>query len=63
MRNLLADGDWVTLQYRMECRAANGNAYEQEYLFLFQLRDGLVTTIWDYYDTALVERAVLSEGA
>jgi ketosteroid isomerase-like protein len=63
LRNLLADGDWVTLQYRMECRAANGNPYEQEYAFLFEVHDGRVTTIWDYYDTALVERAVLGEGS
>jgi uncharacterized protein len=59
LRNLLADGDWVALQYRLECRAANGNPYAQEYAFLFEVRDGLITTIWDYYDTALVERAVL----
>jgi ketosteroid isomerase-like protein len=59
IRNLLADGDWVVLQYLMRCRAANGNAYEQEYVFLFEVRDGCIATIWDYYDTLQVSRLVL----
>lgn len=59
MRNLLADGDWVVLQYLMRCRAANGNPYEQEYLFLFEIHDGRIVTIWDYYDTLQVSRLVL----
>jgi ketosteroid isomerase-like protein len=59
IRNLLADGDWVVLQYLMRCRATNGNDYEQEYVFLFEVRDGRITTIWDYYDTLQVSRQVL----
>ena len=59
VRNLLADGDWVVAQYQMRCRAANGNPYVQEYAFLFEILDGRITTIWDYYDTAQVERVVL----
>jgi len=59
IRNLLADGDWVVLQYLMRCRAVNGNPYEQEYLFLFEIHDGRIATIWDYYDTLQVARLVL----
>jgi uncharacterized protein len=59
IRNLLADGAWVVLQYLMRCRAANGNPYEQEYLFLFEIHDGRIATIWDYYDTLQVSRLVL----
>jgi ketosteroid isomerase-like protein len=59
VRNLLADGDWVILQYAMQCQAANGNDYRQEYLFLFELHDGVIATIWDYYDTLLVDQVVL----
>jgi ketosteroid isomerase-like protein len=59
IRNLLADGDWVVLQYLMRCRAANGNPYEQEYVFLFEIHDGRIATIWDYYDTLQVSRLVL----
>jgi ketosteroid isomerase-like protein len=60
VRNLLADGDWVVLQYEMRCRAANGNELHQEYAFLFEVRDGLIVAIWDYYDTLAVDRIVLS---
>jgi len=60
IRNLLADGDWVTLQYQLNCRAANGNPYTQEYVFLFELRDGRIVTIWDYYDTLQVAQLVLA---
>ena len=59
IRNLLADGDWVVLQYELRCRATNGNDYSQEYVFLFEIRDGLITTIWDYYDTLQVTQLVL----
>jgi uncharacterized protein len=59
IRNLLADGDWVVLQYLMRCRATNGNDYEQEYLFVFEIHDGRIATIWDYYDTLQVSRLVL----
>jgi ketosteroid isomerase-like protein len=59
IRNLLADGDWVVLQYLLRCRATNGNDYEQEYVFLFEIRDGRITTIWDYYDTLQVTQLVL----
>ena len=58
IRNLLADGDWVTLQYQLNCRATNGNPYQQEYLFLFELHDGRIVTIWDYYDTLQVAQLV-----
>jgi uncharacterized protein len=59
IRNLLAEGDWVVLQYLLRCRAANGRDYEQEYVFLFEIRDGRITTIWDYYDTLQVAQLVL----
>jgi ketosteroid isomerase-like protein len=59
IRNLLADGDWVVLQYLLRCRATNGNDYEQEYVFLFEIRDGRISTIWDYYDTLQVTQLVL----
>jgi len=59
VRRLLADGDWVVLQYSMRCRAANGRDFHQEYAFLFEVRDGRIVAIWDYYDTLHVERVVL----
>jgi ketosteroid isomerase-like protein len=43
--SLLADGDRVALQYEMRCRAANGNAFRQGYVFVFELRDGKIAAI------------------
>jgi ketosteroid isomerase-like protein len=60
VRRLLADEDWVVLQYAMRCRAANGREFAQEYAFLFEVRDGRIATIWDYYDTLHLERIVLA---
>jgi len=59
VRRLLADEDWVVLQYSMHCRAANGRPFQQEYVFLFEVRDGRIASIWDYYDTLHLERIVL----
>ena len=58
VRRLLADEDWVVLQYAMRCRAANGRPLRQEYAFLFEVRDGRIATIWDYYDTLELERVL-----
>ena len=63
VHRLLADEDWVVLQYGMRCRAANGSPFHQEYVFLFQIRDGRIATIWDYYDTLHVERIVLGSAS
>jgi hypothetical protein len=60
IRSLLADGDQVALQYEMRCRAANGSEFRQEYVFVFEVRDGRIATIWDYYDTLELERVVLA---
>ncbi|MCW2621677.1 MAG: hypothetical protein JWL64_1279, partial [Frankiales bacterium] len=40
----LAEGHAVT---------KSGRAYDNAYHFLFQLRDGLITRIWEYNDTHL----------
>ena len=62
VRRVLADGDWVVLQYEMRCRAANGSDFHQEYVFLFELRDGRIVTIWDYYDTLQLDRIELGRA-
>ena len=63
VRSLLADGDRVALQYEMRCRAANGRPFRQEYAFVFEIRDGKIQSLWDYYDTLELERVVLARSA
>ena len=63
VRSLLADGDHVAIQYEMRCRAANGNPFRQEYAFVFEVRDGKIVSLWDYYDTLALERIVLAPAA
>ncbi|OXM66156.1 MULTISPECIES: nuclear transport factor 2 family protein [Amycolatopsis] len=53
-----ADGDRVVVEETMSATLANGNAYRNDYCFVFELRDGLIHRVREYLDTARGHRAV-----
>lgn len=48
---VLAEGDTVVVEERMRGRLASGRQYDNEYCFLFELRDGLIHRVREYLDT------------
>jgi uncharacterized protein len=50
-RGVHADGDRVIVEERMQAVLANGRAYDNDYCFIFELKDGLIHRVREYMDT------------
>ncbi len=51
-RGVYAAGDRVIVEETMSATLANGNAYVNDYCFVFELKDGLIHRVREYMDTA-----------
>ena len=51
VRSMLADGTTVVTETTFRATLPNGGAYENDYCFIFELRDGLVHRVREYMDT------------
>ncbi|MFC4120745.1 nuclear transport factor 2 family protein [Nonomuraea zeae] len=61
-RGLHADGDVVVVEETMEATLASGNAYSNDYCFIFTLRDGRIHRVREYMDTARAHRMVFGDS-
>ncbi|TDE20801.1 nuclear transport factor 2 family protein [Nonomuraea mesophila] len=61
-RGFYADGDVVVVEETMQATLADGNAYSNDYCFIFQLRDGLIHRVREYMDTAKGHRMVFGDA-
>jgi uncharacterized protein len=51
-RGVYGEGDIVIVEHRMRATLANGNAYDNDYCFVFEVEDGLIRRVREYMDTA-----------
>jgi ketosteroid isomerase-like protein len=51
VRGIYADGDHVVLEQHFEATLAGGGRYENDYCFVFVVRDGLIAEVREYMDT------------
>lgn len=51
--NVVAEGEWVVVQSRGEARTTAGRPYNNTYCHVFQLREGKIVTVTEYFDTQL----------
>jgi ketosteroid isomerase-like protein len=51
-RGFYADGDRVVVEETMSATLANGNAYANDYCFVFEVQGGLICRVREYMDTA-----------
>jgi ketosteroid isomerase-like protein len=58
---LHAAGDRVTVEATLTATLANGNRYDNDYCFVFEVRDGLVHRVREYVDTARGHRMVFGD--
>ena len=61
-RGFYADGDVVVVEERMRASLANGDAYDNDYCFVFELEDGLICRVREYMDTAKANLMVFGAG-
>ncbi|GAA5100102.1 nuclear transport factor 2 family protein [Nocardia iowensis] len=57
-RGFYVDGDRVIVEETMSATLATGNAYSNDYCFVFELRDGLIYRVREYMDTTRGHRDV-----
>ncbi|OGB25331.1 MAG: ketosteroid isomerase [Burkholderiales bacterium RIFCSPLOWO2_02_FULL_57_36] len=50
-RGFYADGHTVIVEERMQATLANGNKYDNDYCFIFELIDGKISKVREYMDT------------
>lgn len=48
---VFADGGTVIVEERMRATLAHGGHYENDYCFVFEVEDGLITRVREYMDT------------
>ena len=54
---LIGDGERVVALGRGKAKTIHGTPYDNDYAFVFRLRDGKITEVIEYLDTAMVETA------
>lgn len=62
-RGLYAEGSRVIVEETMTATLANGNAYANDYCFVFELEAGLIHRVREYMDTARAHRMVFGSQA
>ncbi|HUH38740.1 MAG TPA: nuclear transport factor 2 family protein [Spongiibacteraceae bacterium] len=48
---LFGDTQQVAARFTLHATLANGRDYHNQYAFIFALRDGLITGVWEFLDT------------
>jgi uncharacterized protein len=56
-RGFYADGD-IVIEQRLRATLANGKAYDNDYRFVLELKNGLIHRVREYMDTAKGNRMV-----
>ncbi len=56
VRDVIADGDKVAVQFESHAAGKNGTAYDQTYCWVLRLGDGKVREVTAYLDTELVTK-------
>ncbi len=62
--SLTAEGDRVAVEFTGDGTLSNGESYANEYCMVFTLRDGLISSVNEYFCTILADRKLwpLVEG-
>jgi hypothetical protein len=55
LTSLVAAGDAVAIEWHAVGRSVTGKSYDNEYAFFFTLRDGLITSVREYFDSLHVK--------
>lgn len=62
-RGAHSDGERATAEVRVAGTLADGNLFDCDYCFVFELRDGLIHRVREYVDTARAHRMVFGAEA
>jgi uncharacterized protein len=60
VKRVLADGDAVAVEWTTRATTRDGAAYENDYAFVFEVRDGRIGAVREYFDTARAHRRLFA---
>jgi hypothetical protein len=60
-RTIMAEGDTVVLEWRVQARNAAGEAYDNLYAGFFVVHDGKITTVREYLDSRYAAKLLFPE--
>ena len=58
VRSMIVDGDTAVVQQRLTATVKNGNAYDNQYCWIYTCRDGQIARMEEYADTLLAARVM-----
>lgn len=58
IHSLTAEEDRVVAEFRSKGTLANGDAYQNDYLFLFRIRDGRIAYVGEYFNPDIVREKI-----
>ena len=58
IRSLTAEEDRVVAEFTSDGTLVNGDAYHNEYLFLFRVRDGRIAYVGEYFNPDVVRQKI-----
>ena len=58
IHSLTAEEDRVVAEFRSKGTLLNGDAYQNDYLFLFRIRDGRIAYVGEYFNPDIVREKI-----
>lgn len=58
VRTMIVDGDTAVVQQRLTATVKNGNAYDNQYCWVYTCRDGRIARMEEYADTLLASHVM-----
>ena len=58
IRSLTAEEDRVVAEFRSKGTLVSGEAYQNDYLFLFRIRDGRIAYVGEYFNPDIVREKI-----
>jgi ketosteroid isomerase-like protein len=60
-KGLTAEGDWVAVEAESYAEMASGKIYNNLYHFLFEIRDGKIQAVREYFDTLHAKEVLVDQ--
>jgi uncharacterized protein len=58
---LIGEGDVVALEWRVRARSAGGEDYDNEYCGIFEVREGRIAAVREYFDSRYAARVLFPD--
>jgi uncharacterized protein (TIGR02246 family) len=61
LKHVIADGDLAVAEWTSRATTRSGAAYENDYAVVFEVRDGRIAAVREYFDTGYAQRVLFEQ--